>query len=268
MISPVPCLADNYAYLIPNGLGGALVVDPGEAEPVRDALAELRLELAGILCTHHHRDHVGGNAQLAKPGVDVVGHASDRDRIPHLTRTVEDGEVLEVAGVTLRVLHVPGHTLGAVAYWLEGALFTGDTLFCAGCGRLFEGTAEQLYASLIKIVTTVPKDTVIYTGHEYTARNLRFARAALPDNREIELRAELVAQRRERGLYCASSTISEEMATNPFLRVHLPEVRRAVGLWETPPEQGSPEQGSPELCDEASHDQRVFRALRKWKDTL
>jgi hydroxyacylglutathione hydrolase len=253
MISPVPCLADNYAYLIPNGAGGALVVDPGEAGPVRTALASLGLELVGILCTHHHRDHVAGNEELAQVGVDVVGHVSDRARIPGLTRTVEDGETLDLGGVTLRVLHVPGHTLGAVAYWLDGALFTGDTLFCAGCGRLREGTADQLHASLTKIVATVPSDTVIYAGHEYTANNLRFARAVEPGNAALSERSARVAALRAQGLFCASATIAEEAATNPFLRVHLPEIRRAVGL----------EAGLPQATP--AH---VFRALRNWKDVF
>jgi hydroxyacylglutathione hydrolase len=253
-ISPVPCLVDNYAYLIPNGAGGALVVDPGEAGSVRAALATRGLELTGILCTHHHRDHVAGNEELAQMGVDVVGHVSDRERIPGLTRTVEDGDTLDVGGVTLRALHVPGHTLGAVAYWLDGALFTGDTLFCAGCGRLREGTADQLHASLAKIVATVPKGTVIYAGHEYTASNLRFARAVEPSNPAIGERSARVAARRAQGLFCASATIAEEMATNPFLRVEQPEVRRAVGLEAALSEGATPTD--------------VFRALRNWKDAF
>src|SRR5688572_25382151 len=249
VIQPVACLRDNYAYLIPNGSGGALVVDPGEAAPVREALARAGLELAAILCTHHHRDHVGGNEELAAPGVEVVGHVSDRARIPRLTRTVEDGEVLSIAGVTLRVLHVPGHTLGAIAYLTDDVLFSGDTLFCAGCGRLFEGTAAQLYASLNKLVGAAHAGTLVYTGHEYTESNLRFARAVEPENRRIAERAARVAAARRQGHFCASATLEEELETNPFLRVHLPEVRDAVGAGDASPEQ-------------------VFRALRQWKDAF
>lgn len=249
MIVPVPCLRDNYAYLIPNGAGGALVVDPGEAQPVQDALAGLGLTLEAILCTHHHRDHVGGSAELCRPGVEVVAHVSDRRRIPGLTRTVEDGETLELAGLDLRVLHVPGHTQGAVSYWLGEALFTGDTLFCAGCGRLLEGTAPQLHQSLCRLVRELPPDTVLYTGHEYTESNLRFAAAVEPDNPAIEARLCHVAERRRQGLFCAATTMKEELATNPFLRVDRAEVRAAVKASSA----------------EASE---VFRALRQWKDTF
>jgi len=249
MIVPVPCLRDNYAYLIRNGSGGALVVDPGEAEPVEEALEREGLELSGILCTHHHRDHVGGNEELAQGGVEVVGHVSDRHRIPALTRTVEDGDVLELAGLRLSILHVPGHTLGAIAYLVDGVLFSGDTLFCAGCGRLREGTFAQLHGSLSRLVRTLSADTVVYAGHEYTESNLRFAHAVEPDNVEIQERSARVTERRRQGLFCAAATLGEELSTNPFLRVHLPAVGRAVGLEHADPAQ-------------------VFRALRSWKDTF
>jgi len=248
MIVPVPCLKNNYAYLIPNGAGGALVVDPGEAAPVREALAQLGLELEGILCTHHHLDHVGGNVELARPGIEVVGHVSDRARIPRLSRSVEDGETLEVAGIELGVLHVPGHTRGAVSYRMANALFSGDTLFCGGCGRLLEGTAAELHASLSKLVAAVPPSTTIYTGHEYTERNLRFAAAVEPDNPAIAERLATVVDRRRKGLFCAATTLEEELRTNPFLRVDVPEVRAAVACERDDPRE-------------------VFGALRAWKDT-
>lgn len=249
MIVPIPCLADNYAYLVPNGSGGALVVDPGEAEPVHEALAERGLQLEAILCTHHHRDHVGGNLGLARTGTDVVGHASDRARIPGFTRGVEDDEVLQVAGLEVRVLHVPGHTRGAVSYWIEGALFSGDTLFCAGCGRLMEGTAAELHGSLCKLVRSIPDDVTVYTGHEYAEKNLRFAAAVEPQNRAISRRRELVAERRRQGLFCAATTLREELLTNPFMRVEVPEVQAAVDL----------DHAEPAL---------VFQALRQWKDSV
>jgi hydroxyacylglutathione hydrolase len=249
VIVPIPCLADNYAYLVPNGSGGALVVDPGEAEPVHEALAERGLRLEAILCTHHHRDHVGGNAALAQAGVEVVAHASERARIPGFTRGVEDEEVLEVAGLQIRVLHVPGHTRGAVSYWIDGALFSGDTLFCAGCGRLREGTAAQLHGSLCRLVQSIPSDLTVYTGHEYAEKNLRFAAAVEPENQAISRRRALVAERRRQGLFCASTTLGEELLTNPFLRSDVPEVQAAVDL----------DRADPVL---------VFQALRQWKDAF
>lgn len=249
MIVPVPCLADNYAYLVPNGSGGALVVDPGEAEPVQEALAEHGLVLEAILCTHHHHDHVGGNLALRGAGIEVIGHASERGRIPGFTRGVEDEEELNVAGLEVRVLHVPGHTQGAVTYAVAGVLFSGDTLFCAGCGRLREGTAAQLHGSLCKLVRRVSDDVTIYTGHEYTEKNLRFAAAVEPENQAISNRRALVAERRRKGLFCASTTLREERLTNPFLRSEVPEVQASVNL-----EHGEPAQ--------------VFQALRQWKDAF
>jgi len=206
----VPCLVDNYAYLVIDG-DRAAVVDPGEAEPIERALERERVALDAIWLTHHHHDHVGGVAALvaARPGLDVVAHVRDRERAPGVTRAVDDGDRVGAA----RIIHNPGHTLGAISYWLErdAAVFTGDTLFAAGCGKLFEGTAEQMYASLARLAA-LPPDTRVYFGHEYTAKNLRFAASAEPDNPDVARRA---AELREPS---TPSTIALELATNVFVR--------------------------------------------------
>jgi hydroxyacylglutathione hydrolase len=223
----VPCLKDNYAYLLlAPGSKRALVVDPGEAEPVAQALHERGLELGAILATHHHLDHVGGNTELARrfPGVIVFGHASDRGRIPEQTEFLSDGVAVQVDGLSFRALHIPGHTLGALGYAGEGAVFTGDTLFAGGCGRLFEGTPAQMYESLNVTLGALPDDTLVYCGHEYTASNLRFAAHVEPGNAAVAAKAARVAEQRAQGLPTVPSTLAEEKATNPFLRCDSSEI--------------------------------------------
>ena len=230
-VAIVPCLTDNYAYVLcAPGSKRALVVDPGEAAPVERALANLGLTLGAILATHHHGDHVGGNAALAQrfPGIRVFGHVSDRGRIPAQTDFVEHGGSLTVEGLTFAVLHIPGHTLGAVAYAGEGAVFTGDTLFAAGCGRLFEGTPAQMYQSLNVTLAALPDATLVYCGHEYTASNLRFAAHMEPGNAAVAEKAARVSEQRARGEATVPSTLGEEKATNPFLRCDSPEIIERV----------------------------------------
>ncbi len=224
-VLPVPCLSDNYAYLVTaDGSDEAFVVDPSEAAPVIAAIEQHGLRLVAILTTHHHHDHVGGNEELlAKYGaLPVYAHASDRGRVPAQTVGVEEGQAVHAAGLAIDVLHVPGHTLGAVAYVVDGGVFTGDTLFIGGCGRLFEGTPAQMYASLSGKLGRLPPETRVYCGHEYTVSNLGFAVHAEPDNRAAADKLVIAKAARLHGEPTVPSTIREELATNPFLRCNEP----------------------------------------------
>jgi hydroxyacylglutathione hydrolase len=229
-VVPIACLSDNYAYLVArDGAREAVVVDPSEAEPVLAALAREGLELVAILNTHHHFDHVGGNEALrARLGdLPVYGYESDfaERRIPAQTVGVKEGEPFEAAGLSFRPLHVPGHTLGAVAYVVGDAVFTGDTLFVAGCGRLFEGTPEMMYTSLCDKLGKLPGETRVYCGHEYTVNNLRFAETVEPENEDVRRALADARAKRERGEPTVPSTMADELRTNPFLRVDTPGVR-------------------------------------------
>ena len=224
-VIPVPCLSDNYAYLVTaDGSDEAFVVDPSEAAPVIAAIEQHRLRLVAIVNTHHHHDHVGGNEELvAKYGaMPVYAHVSDHGRVPGQTVSVEEGKSFRAAGFEIHVLHIPGHTLGAVGYVVEDAVFTGDTLFVGGCGRLFEGTPAQMYESLSGKLGRLPAATRVYCGHEYTVSNLRFAVHAEPDNRAAADKLVVAQAMRERGEPTVPSTIAEELATNPFMRCDEP----------------------------------------------
>lgn len=226
-VTVVPCLKDNYAYVLrAPGAVRAVVVDASEAPPVLAALEKLGVPLGAILSTHHHPDHVLGNEALVAryPGIEVYGSAHDRGRIPAQTRFVRDGEQIHVEGLDFRCLLVPGHTLGAVAYYGHGAVFTGDTLFAAGCGRLFEGTPEMMYESLNVKLAALPPETRVYCGHEYTLSNLRFADHVEPGNAAIKARAVGVGALRDKGEPSVPSTLAEERATNPFMRCDSAEI--------------------------------------------
>lgn len=225
----VPCLKDNYAYLVHSGDLTA-VIDPAEAGPVEAALKARNWRLTHILNTHHHWDHSGGNRELkAKYGAEVVGPEKDRTRIPAIDTGVDEVHGWQFGGAPVAVLEVPAHTRGAIAYRIGGAVFTGDTLFVMGCGRLFEGTAAMMLESLAKLAV-LPDDTEVYCGHEYTLTNARFALTLEPGNAALQAQAKAVSAARAAGQPTVPSTIALEKATNPFLRTDCPEIRAAVGM--------------------------------------
>jgi hydroxyacylglutathione hydrolase len=255
----VPAFEDNYIWLIRgpdsgSGPGAVAAVDPGDAEPVLEYLEQSGDRLVAILCTHHHGDHVGGVGELvAHNKVPVYGPADEH--IPHRDHPLRDGDHISIPPLKLSfdVLGIPGHTLGHIAYTGHGVLFCGDTLFSAGCGRLFEGTAEQMANSLAKL-GELPATTKVYCGHEYTEANLRFARRVEPDNNEILKYAELAEQLRTQGKPTLPSTLELEHSVNPFLRTQVESVRVAV-------EQHT---GAGPLVGCVD----VFRELRRWKDVF
>ena len=220
----IPAFKDNYIWLLRKG-ASAVVVDPGGANCVLEVLERERLTLDSILITHHHHDHQGGVAGLlAKcPDAEVFGPAAES--ITGLTRPLHGGETirLESLDVDFQVFAVPGHTLGHLAYYCPDTLFCGDTLFGAGCGRLFEGTPEQMLDSLTRLAA-LPDHTAVYCAHEYTELNLRFALSIEPGNRQLQQRADEVVIARAKGLATVPSTLELEKATNPFLRCSEPEV--------------------------------------------
>ena len=226
----VPCLKDNYAYLLISEGAETFVVDPGEAAPIREAVAQLGLRLCGILNTHHHYDHVGGNLELAAGKLPIYAFHSDEGRVPGLTHALQDDEEFEILGQRVRALHVPGHTLGAITYQFSNFSFTGDTVFCGGAGRLFEGTPEQMHASFQRIAQTLAPSDVLYTGHEYTESNLAFALSLSPHDEVVKERFELVHTQRARGENCAAAPLAVELETNPFFRVKNQEYRQQIGL--------------------------------------
>jgi hydroxyacylglutathione hydrolase len=228
-IEIVPCLSDNYAYLVKSG-GFCAVVDPSEAEPVRAALARNGWALSHILNTHHHPDHCGGNLELKREsGATVVGPGKDAARIPGIDLGVTEETGWEFDGRKVRVLEVPAHTRGAITFVIDGNAFTGDTLFSMGCGRLFEGDAAMMWNSLSKLMT-LPDDTRVYCGHEYTESNGRFALTLEPGNRALQKRMEEVTALRAAGKPTVPVTMAEEKATNPFLRPDSPEIRKSLGM--------------------------------------
>jgi len=239
----VPCLKDNFAYLVIDG-DRAAVVDPSEAPPIEAALARERVQLAAIWATHHHLDHTGGIAALvaAHPGIEVVTGTRDADKTPHVTRRVDDGDHFAFGEHRVVCIHNPGHTLGATTFVVAGHAFTGDTLFAAGCGRVFEGNAAMMHDSLMRLAA-LPADTYVHFGHEYTASNLRFAAAVEPDNAAVAKRAAALAPP------TTPSTIAEEHATNPFLRAAEPAVIAAA-----------------KARGAAGDPVSVFAAIRGWKD--
>jgi hydroxyacylglutathione hydrolase len=219
-VTPVPCLSDNYAWLLRAADGRLAVCDPGEAAPVIAAAERLGARIDAILLTHHHGDHVAGVADLvARYGCTVVGAAADAHRLPRLDLAVKPGERFELFGVTVDVIASDGHTRGHIAFHLPDCaiLLCGDTLFSLGCGRLLEGTAEEMFHSLAALAA-LPPETLVCCGHEYSESNARFALTVEPDNGALKARAAEIARQRAEGLPSLPTTIGEEADANPFLR--------------------------------------------------
>lgn len=256
IIHTIPAFQDNYLWLFHRqGDNRAAVVDPGDATPVLAALQAQQLSLAAILVTHQHPDHIGGVRELIShfPNCKVFGPAD----ISVVTDPVGEGDSIAPLGIDFDVLEVPGHTLNHLAYFTradaEGPqLFCGDTLFAGGCGRLFEGTPQQMYNSLAKLAG-LPDATRIYCAHEYTAANLKFARAVEPNNQVLAERTEQVTQARADMQPTVPTVLKLEKQTNPFLRTSAAEVKEAATNFA----------GAP-LCDEIE----VFAAIRCWKDSF
>jgi hydroxyacylglutathione hydrolase len=244
----VPCLSDNYAYLVKAG-DACAVVDPSEAGPVTAALVQRGWQLTHILNTHHHLDHTGGNLALKQAtGALVVGPGKDAARIPGIDIGVDEATGWEFAGGPVQVLEVPGHTRGAITFVIAGNAFTGDTLFAMGCGRLFEGDPAMMWESLSKLMR-LPDSTRVYCGHEYTENNGRFALTLEPGNAALQARMRDVKAMRARGETSMPSQMGLEKATNPFLRVDALEIRKTLGM-------------------EKAGDVAVFGEMRRRKDSF
>jgi hydroxyacylglutathione hydrolase len=253
-VTPINAFNDNYIWLIQDPESRyAAIVDPGDANPVLRALEERRVTPVALLITHHHGDHVGGVRQLLRhyPELPVFGPAGER--IPGLTQPLAEGDsiTLPLIGAQFQVLDVPGHTAGHIAYFGERALFCGDTLFANGCGRLFEGTPQQMHASLSKIAA-LPGDTLVYCAHEYTLDNIAFAKRVEPDNPDLLRRERDDQARRRQGRPTVPSRLELERRTNPFLRFDDPKVIQAAEHFAGHPLRGG---------------DRVFATVRHWKDS-
>ena len=257
-IDPVSAFDDNYIWIIHNdvnlnGEQDIIVVDPGDAEPVIKAMKQNDWLLRAILLTHHHQDHTGGVEALSQLG-DIPVYGPAHESIRGMTHPLSEGDQLDFDDINihLKVIDIPGHTRGHIGYYGHNALFCGDTLFAAGCGRIFEGTPEQMFNSLEKI-RALPAETIIYCAHEYTLQNLAFAQVAEPDNRDIIERVERTQKLRAEGKPSVPSTLAEELSTNPFLRSQQPILAQNAAIFASRTLAGAVE---------------VFSVVRGWKDSL
>jgi hydroxyacylglutathione hydrolase len=255
-IIALPCSFDNYAYLIIcEESGDAAVIDPAEFYPIFREIKQTGVRLQAIYCTHHHADHIGGLEELLGefPGLSVYGHESDKRRIRGMNRSLKEGSEIRIGNIKGQVMHTPGHTTGSLCYLIEDALFTGDTLFSSGCGRLFEGSPKQMYDALNFRIKPLPPQTKVYFGHEYTIHNLKFAQFVEPGNYLVGKRLELTTAQRGKGLLTTPSTIGIECETNPFLRCT---------------EEGIVASVAEKFMGEALDPVSVFTALRRLKDSF
>ena len=250
IVEIIPCLQDNYSYLIiDESNNDACVIDPSEAKPIINFIENNKINLKYILNTHHHYDHVGGNLELKKKySSTVVGFEGDKDRIPEIDILVKDNQVWKANNFEAKIIHIPGHTTGHIGYYFinEKIIFTGDTLFSLGCGRIFEGTFEQMFSS-IKKIKKLPKDTKIYCGHEYTKSNYEFCKTFDTTNKELPKKKLWIEDRIKKGLPTIPVTLEEECNTNIFLRCDNIALKK-------------------ELKMEDSSEVLVFQRLRNLKD--
>jgi hydroxyacylglutathione hydrolase len=246
---PLPAFADNYIWTLRDDGGAMLIVDPGEAAPVLAAAAD-GVQPAGVLLTHHHNDHIGGVAELLQRWPDLPVIAPVDDRITLTTIRVADGDQARVGDWSFDVIAVPGHTVSHIAFHGHGLLFCGDTLFSLGCGRLFEGSPAQMLDSLERLAA-LPGDSRVCCGHEYTVANAAFARVVDPDNPALSRRSEEATAMRTAGHPTLPSTVADELAGNPFLRIDAPAVRNSIAR---------------RLGCEPADRIEAFAELRRWKD--
>jgi len=253
-IIPIPAFDDNYIWIIhQQGNNNCVVVDPGDEEPVIDFLREQNLHLEAILITHHHYDHTAGIGPLVKKTAATV-YGPANEAIPGVQFPLDESMQfeLEQSALCFKVIDVPGHTRGHIAYLIDNTLFSGDSLFAAGCGRLFEGTADQMNQSLNKL-SQLPDTTKVYCAHEYTEANLNFALAVEPDNNDILNRLHQIKQDRDNNMSTIPTTIALEKRTNPFLRCHLKSLEKSAKSYS-----------GEQPCSE----NETFATIRQWKDSF
>ena len=232
-IIPIPCLTDNYAYIINDQTTKTIsIVDPSESKPIIEFLKENKLKLNFIFNTHHHYDHIGGNIELKKfYDAKVIGFDQDKNRIPGIDIALKDNEYFKFGNLKLKLIHIPGHTLGHVCFYFEKEkiIFTGDTLFSLGCGRIFEGTYKQMYKSLEKI-KNLPEDTKIYCGHEYTLKNSQFCKKIDSKNINLDKKILEIKSKRLSNLPTVPSTLKDELDCNVFLRCDDEEIKSSLNI--------------------------------------
>ena len=222
IVKIIPCLQDNYSYLIIDENNNACVIDPSEAKPVIDLVERKKINLKYILNTHHHYDHIGGNEELKKKyNSIVVGYKDDAERIPGINVLVENNQVWKNDNFEAKIIHIPGHTTGHISFHFfnEKLIFTGDTLFSLGCGKIFEGTYQEMFESLNKI-KSLPADTKIYCGHEYTLQNSKFCIKHDPENTNLQNKMLEIAEKLEKAQPTIPSTLKDEIECNIFLRAN------------------------------------------------